>query len=90
MNDLRHQEMKMKWVLITAVGVLLAVVCAFLPGAAQTAYGFTATSGTVIDGPVLVRSAPVNGAKITTLNPGAVVTVTDEVDQTDTHGTSFR
>lgn len=83
MNDLRYQEMKMKWVLITAVGVLLAVVCAFLPGAAQTAYGFTATSGTVIDGPVLVRSAPVNGAKITTLNPGAVVTVTDEVAGSD-------
>ncbi len=65
--------------------MLMAVICVFLPDLNATAYGFTATTGTIIDGPVLVRKEPVNGEKITTLNPGATVTVTDEVQGSDGH-----
>ena len=74
-----NQKIKKKWALITAISMLMAVICVFLPDLNPTAYGFTATTGTIIDGPVMVRKEPVNGEKITTLNPGATVTVTDEV-----------
>ena len=80
-----NQKIKKKWALITAISMLMAVICVFLPDLNATAYGFTATTGTIIDGPVLVRKEPVNGEKITTLNPGATVTVTDEVQGSDGH-----
>lgn len=80
-----NQKIKKKWALITAISMLMAVICVFLPDLNPTAYGFTATTGTIIDGPVLVRKEPVNGEKITTLNPGATVTVTDEVQGSDGH-----
>lgn len=80
-----NQKIKKKWALITAISMLMAVICVFLPDLNPTAYGFTATTGTIIDGPVMVRKEPVNGEKITTLNPGATVTVTDEVQGSDGH-----
>ena len=63
----------------------MAVICVFLPDLNPTAYGFTATTGTIIDGPVLVRKEPVNEEGPITLNPGATVTVTDEVQGSDGH-----
>lgn len=72
-----------KWMLAAAIGILLAALRMFSPYTAEVAYAYTATTGTVLDGPLLVRRAPVNGEKITALNPGTVVTVTDEVGGAD-------
>ncbi len=72
-----------KWGIIAAISILLAAVCMFSPAFATSAYAFTATTGTILDGPVRVRTAPVDGEKIVALNPGVTVTVTDEVSGSD-------
>lgn len=72
-----------KWVIMAVISILLAVVCICLPPAVNTVYAYTATTGTILDGPVRVRTAPVNGDKIVALNPGVTVTVTDEVSGSD-------
>lgn len=77
-----HIDQK-KWVIAAAVCILLAAVCLSSPSAGNTVYAYTATTGTIIDGPVRVRTAPVNGDKIVALNPGVTVTVTDEVSGSD-------
>ena len=46
-------------------------------------YAFTATSGTVKNGPVRVRKAPVDGETITSLSTGTVVNVVDETTGSD-------
>lgn len=74
---------KRKWMIMAAISVLLAALCIFLPHTAVTAYAYTATTGTITDGPVRVRVAPVNGDKIVSLSAGATVTVIDEVKGSD-------
>lgn len=69
--------------IVAAISVLLAAVCMFSPSVADTVYAYTATTGTILDGPLRVRTAPVNGDKIVALNPGVTVTVTDEVSGSD-------
>lgn len=66
-----------------ALGMMFAVMCvsAYLPP--SIVYADTAAEGTVIDGPVKVRSAPVSGEKVALLTTGAAVTVTDESQGTD-------
>lgn len=77
------QKYKKIWRNAAAISILLAALSIFLPYTSREVYGYTATSGTILDGPLLVRTAPVNGGKITTVNPGATVTVTDEVSGSD-------
>lgn len=72
-----------KWMIMAAISMLLAAVCMFSPHAVSTVYAYTATSGTILDGPVRVRTAPVTGDRIVALNPGTTVTVTDEVSGSD-------
>lgn len=72
-----------KWMIVAAISVLLAAVCIFSPCTVTTVYAYTATTGTILDGPVRVRTAPVDGEKIVALNPGTTVTVTDEVNGSD-------
>lgn len=51
--------------------------------APKPVYAYTATAGTINDGPVKVRNAPVTGDKLTLLYPGNAVTVTDETAGSD-------
>lgn len=74
---------KRNWKLVAAVSILMAAICVFLPHATETVYAYTATTGTILDGPLRVRTAPVNGEKIVSINPGTTVTVTDEVGGAD-------
>ncbi len=48
-------------------------------------YAYTPVPGTINDGPVRVRSAPVNGTQIGLLYRGTAVTVMDEVSGSDGH-----
>ena len=82
MSETLHIDMR-KWRIMAAISILLAAVCIFSPHTATVTYAYTATTGTIIDGPVLVRTVPVNGDKITALNPGTTVTVVDEVSGSD-------
>lgn len=72
-----------KRMIVAAISLLLAAVCIFSPHTVTTVYAYTATTGTILDGPVRVRAVPVDGDKVTTLNPGTTVTVTDEVSGSD-------
>lgn len=71
------------WKNAAAISILLAALSICLPHTLQEVYAFTATTGTILDGPLLVRTAPVDGTKITTVNPGATVTVTAEQSGSD-------
>lgn len=82
MRCYKHKYKKI-WRNAAAISILLAALSIFLPYTSREAYAYTATSGTILDGPLLVRTAPVNGGKITTVNPGATVTVMDEVSGSD-------
>lgn len=74
---------KKKWTIVAAISILLAALCMFLPHMAYEVYGYTAATGTVIDGPVRVRTSPVDGEKIVALNPGETVTVVEEAAGSD-------
>lgn len=82
MRDYMHKY-KRNWKVVAAVSILMAAICVFSPHDRDTVYAYTATMGTILDGPLRVRTAPVNGEKIVTLNPGTTVTVTDEVSGSD-------
>lgn len=69
--------------IVAAISILLAAVCIFLPYTSETAYAYTATTGTILDGPLRVRTVPVNGETVALVNPGTIVTVTDEVAGSD-------
>ena len=64
-----------------SMGVLAASISAF--HGPEAVYAYTATAGTINDGPVKVRNAPVTGDKLTLLYPGNAVTVTDETAGSD-------
>lgn len=63
--------------------VMLCIVGILLIDAPTVSYAFTPVMGTINDGPVMVRKAPVNGEKITSLQPGTTVRVVDETNGTD-------
>lgn len=70
--------------------ILLAVICFGMMAAGLSVledtvsvYAYTPVAGTVNDGPVRVRSAPVDGAKVTLLYPGTAVTVIEEAVGSD-------
>lgn len=63
--------------------VMLFIVGIFLIDVPTVSYAFTPVMGTINDGPVMVRKAPVNGEKITSLQPGTTVRVVDETKGSD-------
>ncbi|MBO5070763.1 MAG: cadherin-like beta sandwich domain-containing protein [Roseburia sp.] len=72
-----------KWIRVAAICIALAAVGISLYCFSDISYADTVSTGTIIDGPVQVRKAPVNGEKITTLDVGTTVTVVDEVTGSD-------
>ncbi len=72
-----------KWMILAAICIALAAVCMSFVAVPTYVYAYTPVEGTIIDGPVLVRTAPVDGSRITSLFPGTTVTVTDEVSGSD-------
>lgn len=74
---------KHKWILLVAVCLGLAVAGMSAFYRPVTAYAYTSVTGTVNDGPVRVRNAPVTGDKVTLLYPGNTVTVIDEMAGSD-------
>lgn len=77
-----HMDKK-KWTWAAAIVMLLAVVLLSVICFPVTGYAYTPVMGTINDGPVKVRTAPVDGEKIALLNPGTTVKVVDEVSGSD-------
>lgn len=69
----------------TLVGIcmMLTVICVSIYLPPSIVYAYTSAAGTVIDGPVKVRSAPVSGEKVALITAGTAVTVTDESQGAD-------
>lgn len=69
--------------MLVSICLMLTVICVttYLPP--SIVYAYTPVAGTVTDGPVKVRSAPVNGEKVALLTAGTAVTVTDESQGSD-------
>lgn len=74
---------KKKWTILAAICIALAAVCMSFFCVPLTVYGYTPVPGTINDGPVKVRSAPVSGDKVALLNPGTAVTVIEETAGSD-------
>ena len=72
-----------KRVILAAICVALAAVCISAFTSSESIYAYTPVPGTINDGPVRVRNAPVNGEQVGLLYPGTVVTVTDEAAGSD-------
>lgn len=68
---------------LASICMMLTIICvsAYLPP--SIVYAYTPVAGTVTDGPVKVRSAPVNGDKVALVTAGTAVTVTDESNGSD-------
>lgn len=77
-----HKNSK-KWIKIAAICFALAAIGVSIYHFPYVSYAYTLTTGTVIDGPVWVRRAPVDGEQLTSLAVGDVVTVMDEVTGSD-------
>lgn len=78
-----HLHISKKWIRIAAICFTLAAIGVSLYHFSEVSYAYAVTTGTVIDGPVWVRKAPVDGKPITSLAIGDVVTVLDEVSGSD-------
>ena len=65
--------------------MMLAYVCVSACLSPSIVYAYTPAAGTVTDGPVKVRSAPVDGEKVALLTAGTAVTVLDESNGSDGH-----
>lgn len=74
---------KHKWILLAAICFGMMAAGLSVLGDAVFVYAYTPTAGTVNDGPVRVRSAPVDGEKVTLLYPGTAVTVIEETVGSD-------
>lgn len=74
---------KHKWILLAAICFGMMAAGLSVLGDAVFVYAYTPTAGTVNDGPVRVRSAPVDGEKVTLLYPGTAVTVIEETAGSD-------
>ena len=74
---------KKKRITLAAICVALAAVCIFAFPSPRKAYADTPVAGTINDGPVRVRNAPVNGEQVGLLYPGTVVTVTGQETGSD-------
>lgn len=83
MRDNLHIEDKRKWICGGAIAVLLALLFVSAFCFPAITYAYTPVMGTVNDGPVKVRTAPVDGEKITLLYPGTTVKVVDEANGSD-------
>lgn len=81
MNHFIYRKKRKILLAAISMGVLAASISAF--HGTEPVYAYTATAGTINDGPVKVRNAPVSGDKVTLLYPGNAVTVTDETAGTD-------
>lgn len=81
MNHFIYRKKRKILVAAISMGVLAASISAF--HGPEAVYAYTATAGTINDGPVKVRNAPVTGDKLTLLYPGNAVTVTDETAGSD-------
>lgn len=77
-----HIEKK-KRITLAAICVALAAVCISAFPLPQRAYADNPVAGTINDGPVRVRNAPVNGEQVGLLYPGTVVSVIGEATGTD-------
>lgn len=74
---------KRKWFLIAAIFFMMAAICISIYEVPILVYADTQAAGTVNDGPVKIRTAPVDGDTVTTLSAGASVTVLNETDGSD-------
>lgn len=74
---------KKKRILAAAIVTAMAALCMSVLGFPKICYAFTAVEGTVNDGPVKLRKSPVDGERITALDPGRNVLVVDEVSGSD-------
>ena len=81
MNHFIYRKKRKILLAAISMGVLAASISAF--HGPEAVYAYTATAGTINDGPVKVRNAPVTGDKLTLLYPGNAVTVTDETAGSD-------
>ena len=81
MNHFIYRKKRKILLAAISMGVLAASISAF--HGPKAVYAYTATAGTINDGPVKVRNAPVTGDKLTLLYPGNAVTVTDETAGSD-------
>ena len=89
MNHFIYRKKRKILLAAISMGVLAASISAF--HGPEAVYAYTATAGTINDGPVKVRNAPVTGDKLTLLYPGNAVTVTmRRQDQTGIHGARSR
>lgn len=82
-NRLRNAGIRIKHhraVICFVVFCLMILISGLLP---DTAYAYTPVAGTINDGPVRVRKAPVDGEQIGLLNYGTAVTVIDEASGSD-------
>lgn len=73
---------------IKCVGMAMALFLSFTAVSyvampPQKVYAFTATSGTVVNGPARVRRSPVDGEHFSTLANGTIVNVVDEAAGSD-------
>ena len=81
MNHFIYRKKRKILLAAISMGVFAASISAF--HGPEAVYAYTATAGTINDGPVKVRNAPVTGDKLTLLYPGNAVTVTDETAGSD-------
>ena len=81
MNHFIYRKKRKILLAAISMGVLAASISAF--HGPEAVYAYTATAGTINDGPVKVRNAPVTGDKLTLLYPGNAMTVTDETAGSD-------
>lgn len=69
--------------IVAAICFALAAVCMTVSSVPVIVYAYTPVQGIINDGPVKVRSAPVNGDSVGLLYQGTQVTVTDEAAGSD-------
>lgn len=71
-----------KWIALWLV-MSLFITGIGINSTVMTSYAYTATSGVIKNGPAKVRTAPVDGEKITTFQNGTTVVVVDETTGSD-------
>lgn len=72
-----------RYFLAAAIFFALAAICTSLYCFPEVCYADTPVAGTVNNGPVRLRTAPVDGETVTTLTAGTAVTITEEIQGAD-------
>lgn len=80
--NIRLHNKKKNWIILAAFFMALTSGILFYKSS-FVSYAYTPVPGIINDGPVRVRTAPVDGETITSLPAGTAVTVTDEVSGSD-------